>query len=499
MQNDLDFTIFGFGGDLSKRKLIPALYELYVSKMLKDRTVITAIGRRDYGLEEFRRLIVDAVRESKNGSSTDSLDSFVALFSYYEMDIAHKEDYLGLRKHWEENDAAKTIYYYAISPSLYTQVSENLFRVGLTKEQDGKEVIAIIEKPFGHDLASSILLNDDLHKYYDESQLYRIDHYLGKETVQNILVTRFSNSIFEPLWNRNYIDFVEISGYESLSVGNRIGYYDQAGALRDMVQNHLLQVLAIIAMEPPVSASADCLRNEMVKVFQSLRPITKEKVLSDVVRGQYVSALVDGKTEPGYLDEKGVRPDSKTETYVALKCFIDSWRWSGVPFYLKTGKALKYSSSEVVIHFKDNPHKIFRENENLASEPNQLIIRIQPDEGILLSVGMKIPGTGFHIRQTDLDFHYSDMKDYRISDSYKRLLSDAIHADPTLYQRSDAITLTWNYVDPILKAWEEDDHIPLYRYPRGSWGPENVEFLLTGKEHSWRVPCNHSDGRSCPL
>lgn len=496
MGTDLDFVIFGFGGDLSRRKLIPALYELYVSGIVNENAQITALGRKDYSSDDFAELIEEAIREGKGNPPLEFIKPFSALFTYHKMDISSKDDYQGLRELLDRSKASKVIYYYAISPSLYTEVSENLFSAGLSEEKEGQKVIAIIEKPFGHDWASSIALNNDLHKFFKESQLYRIDHYLGKETVQNILVTRFSNSIFEPLWNRNYIDYVEISAYESLSVGNRIGYYDNAGALRDMVQNHLLQVLAIIAMEPPVSASADCLRNEMVKVFQSLRPFSDGDVKRDVVRAQYASTSLG----PGYLEEKGVRPLSKTETYVAIKCYIDSWRWSGVPFYIKTGKALKSSSSEVVIHFKDNPHKIFSENENLSSEPNQLIIRIQPDEGMVLRIGMKIPGPGFNIRQTELDFHYSDSKDLRISDSYVRLISDAIHGDPTLYQRSDAIELTWKYVDPILKAWEEDDSIPLYSYKRGSWGPENAELLLSGKENSWRIPCSRMDSQGfCSL
>lgn len=490
MSDSLNFVIFGFGGDLSKRKLLPALSQLFLANKLGKSVNIIAIGRKDYTSSELSLLIKEAIASSKDPLKDEELNKFIPLFSYLKMDISNKEDYSLLKEALEKTQSEKVIYYYAISPSLYEIVSKNLYLADLTSHEE----LAIIEKPFGHDLNSSTQLNIELHKYFKESQLYRIDHYLGKETVQNILVTRFSNSIFEPLWNRNYIDYVEITASEALSVGSRAGYYEGSGALRDMVQNHLLQVLALIAMEPPVSAGATCLRNEMVKVFQSLRPIKREEVKDLVIRGQYQRT----KEEIGYREEKGVALDSKTETYVALKCFIDNWRWSGIPFYIRTGKALKAANSEVVVHFKDNPHKIFSENEHIEAEPNLLTIRIQPDEGIVLNVGMKVPGYGFNIKSVDIDFHYSAIKEYKISDSYIRLIHDAINKDQTLYQSSEAISLTWSYIEPILEAWKTESDIPLYFYNRGSWGPDGVEKLLTGKDNAWRIPCKSTEG-GCKL
>ncbi len=499
MVQSLQFVIFGFGGDLSKRKLVPALAQLYATGKLPTATYITAIGRREYSLQELNAIITDSVNNSKDPLDPTSLVAFCSLFSYLQMDIARQDDYAALQQSISSIHAQKVIYYYAITPSLYGPVSKNLHSAHLTSQTDGEKIV-IVEKPFGSDVTSSEVLNAELHACFSEDQIYRIDHYLGKETVQNILVTRFANSIFEPLWNRNYIDYIEISALESVPVGTRAGYYEGAGALRDMVQNHLLQVLALIAMEPPVCASANCLRNEMVKVFQSLHPLSESDVRDNVVRGQYVHSEVQGKEEIGYHEEHGVAPDSKTETYVALKCFIDNWRWSGIPFYIRTGKALRATNSEVVVHFKDNPHRIFSKNENLQTEPNMLIIRIQPDEGVVLSIDMKVPGYGFEIEQVDLGYHYSKMEDHKIADSYVRLLYDAINSDPTLYQRSDAIELTWKYVDPILKAWEKDDTIPVHEYNRGTWGPEGVEQQLTGNGAAWRTPCKNTDANGmCEL
>ena len=334
-------------------------------------------------------------------------------------------------------------------------------------------------------------------KYFNEDQIYRIDHYLGKETVQNMLVTRFSNGIFEPLWNHNFIDRVEITSAESLGVEGRGGYYDNSGALRDMLQNHLMQLVGFVAMEPPVVMEADAIRNEIVKVFQSLRPFSENMIFKNVIRGQYTGSVIRNEKFLGYREEPGVDPYSRTETYVALKFYIDNWRWAGVPFYIRTGKKLPTRVTEVVIHFKKVPHNLF--GQSMSTLNNQLIIRIQPDEGILLKFGMKTPGAGFEVQPVNMDFHYSDLSDVNVPSAYERLLLDCMQGDATLYSRGDAVIQAWQFVQPILNAWKTNPEIPIYGYPAGSWGPENADSLITGAE--WRYPCKNltDDGLYCEL
>jgi glucose-6-phosphate 1-dehydrogenase len=498
MDESFVFLIFGATGDLSQRKLIPAIYNLYRKNMLPMPFNLLAIGRRDIEDKDFRNQVKISLLSKDYDEKT--IDEFILRIDYFKMDLVHCINYDDLKQFLKvKYDTSNYLYYFAISPELYCSTAKRLNASDLNNEEDGFKRV-IIEKPFGHDLESAIELNENLHKYFNEKQLFRIDHYLGKETVQNILVARFANGIFEPLWNRNYIEYVEITSAESLSVGTRAGYYDKAGALRDMVQNHLLQVLALISMEPPINTSSKALRDEMVKVFQSLRPIKKEKVPKLVVRGQYVNSIYEGKEVLGYREEKNIPKDSKTETYVALKCYIDNWRWSNVPFYIKTGKALATSVTEVVIHYKVNPHSIFRNNEEISSEHNQLVIRIQPDAGFLMTFQMKVPGAGFKVQPVKMDFHYSSLQETDIPEAYERLIYDCLIDDPTLYQRSDAIELTWNFVQPILDAWKEDESIALYGYPARSWGPRYIENLLAEENHPWRFPCKDlSDGRYCEL
>jgi glucose-6-phosphate 1-dehydrogenase len=375
-----------------------------------------------------------------------------------------------------------------------------LGKVGLNNSSNGSWKKLIVEKPFGYDLQSAIELNKKLSKYFKEDQIYRIDHYLGKETVQNILVTRFSNGIFEPLFNRNYVHHVEITSVENDGIENRGGYYESSGALRDMVQNHLLQLTGLIAMEPPSSFDSNALRNEIVKVFQSLRPFNENEILSNAIRGQYTSATVRGEKVAGYRDEKGVNPKSKTETYVALKFFVDNWRWGGVPFYIRTGKRLPTKVTEVVIHFKPTPHFLFSKQQ-ANNSCNQLILRIQPDEGVLFKVGMKVPGQGFDIQTVNMDFHYSDLSNTYLPTAYERLIHDCMIGDSTLYQRVDAVEAAWKFVDPILNAWKNDENIPIYGYPAGTWGPENADDLIEEKGITWRYPCKNlaNDGIYCEL
>ena len=332
--------------------------------------------------------------------------------------------------------------------------------------------------------------------YFNEEQIYRIDHYLGKETVQNMLVTRFSNGILEPLWNRRYIERVEITSAESLGVESRGGYYDQSGALRDMLQNHLLQLVGFVAMEPPVVIEADAIRNEIMKVFQSIRPIKENEVKDFVIRGQYIESKIKNEMVKGYRQEKGVNPNSRTETFVGLKFFIDNWRWSGVPFYIRTGKKLPTRVTEIVIQFKSVPHHLFNDDNE---GKNQLIIRIQPDEGILLKIGMKTPGAGFKVKTVNMDFHYSDLADIHVPAAYERLLLDCMQGDATLYARGDSVEEAWKFVQPILNAWQNHNDIPVFGYPAGTWGPEDSDKLIPGE--GWRYPCKNltDDGLYCEL
>jgi glucose-6-phosphate 1-dehydrogenase len=381
---------------------------------------------------------------------------------------------------------------------LYDVIPKHLANAGLSKSEKYFRRL-IVEKPFGSDLESAKQLNISLQNYFNEEQIYRIDHYLGKETVQNMLVTRFSNGIFEPLWNHNYIERVEITSAESLGVEGRGGYYDHSGALRDMLQNHLLQLVGFVAMEPPVVVEANAIRNEILKVFQSLRPIAENKVSKYVIRGQYIESVIKGEKVRGYRDEPGVDHLSRTETFVAIKFFIDNWRWAGVPFYIRTGKKLPTRVTEVVIHFKSVPHHLFNSSHLSSGTNNQLIIRIQPDEGILLKFGMKTPGAGFEVQTVNMDFHYSDLADKYLPSAYERLLLDAMQGDATLYARGDAVEEAWKFVQPIINAWRTNPEIPIYGYPAGTWGPEDSDKLISNG--TWRYPCKNltDDGLYCEL
>jgi glucose-6-phosphate 1-dehydrogenase len=372
---------------------------------------------------------------------------------------------------------------------------------GLNKNSSSGWRRLIIEKPVGYNLQSARELHKSLYLHFNEEQLFRIDHYLGKETVQNVMVTRFSNGIFEPLWNRNYIHHVEITSAESLGIENRGGYYEKAGALRDMVQNHLLHLLTLVAMEPPTLITSTAIRNETLKVLQSVRPIRAKEVEKEVIRGQYTEATVRGIRMQSYRDEEGVKPESRTETYVALRLFIENWRWGGVPFLIRTGKRLPTRVTEIVIHFKSTPHKLFCFDEDRFNAENQLVIRIQPDEGILLKFGMKIPGTGFNVQDVNMDFHYSDLAHNYIPEAYQRLLLDCMQGDSTLFTRGDAVEEAWGIVDPILWAWENMPDIPIYGYPAGTWGPHESDLLINEPNMTWRYPCKNlsDDGIYCEL
>jgi glucose-6-phosphate 1-dehydrogenase len=503
-------VIFGASGDLTMRKLIPAIFELSRQNLLPERFAVLGVGRTKLSDEEFRSKMGESLQVfspdfDKNSSKTNS---FINSLHYIAINTSELADYKSLKIKIEDLAGSlkipcNIIYYLATPPSLYEVIPHHLAETGLNIpecETGWKRII--IEKPFGTDLESAKRLNQNLLKYFDEHQIYRIDHYLGKETVQNVIVTRFSNGIFEPLWNRNYIHRVEITSSESIGVENRGGYYDNSGALRDMVQNHLLQLTALIAMEPPTEINSTAIRNETMKVFQSLKPLTPESVIKNVIRGQYTGSQIRGEKIKGYREETGVDPNSRTETFVAMKFFIDNWRWGGVPFYIRTGKRLPTRVTEAVIHFRQTPHHLFQSMKFLSSTHNQLVIRIQPDEGILLKFGMKVPGAGFEVQNVNMDFHYDSLTDVHLPSAYERLLLDCMQGDSTLYSRGDAAEAAWEFVQPILDTWKNNPKAPLYGYPAGTWGPDKVvEDLLEESGISWRYPCKNlsNDGEYCEL
>lgn len=490
-------VIFGASGDLTQRKLIPALSALQTLDLLPERFAVLGIGRTPYDDQAFREAM---------GEGQTELGAIAPHLHYLPLDPEDSAAYASLADRletlWSDlGSAQNAIFYLATPPSLYATIPANLAQAGLLTGPDQVWRRVVVEKPFGTDLQSARSLNAQLQRHLSEDQLYRIDHYLGKETVQNILVTRFSNGIFEPLWNRCFVHHVEITSAEDLGVDTRGGYYDQAGALRDMLQNHLLQLVGMVAMEPPTVIQPNAIRNEVLKVFQAFRPITGDQVEKQVVRGQYVASTVGGQYLPGYREAQGVPESSRTETYVALKLFIDNWRWGGVPFYIRTGKRLPTRVAEVVIHFHPSPHALFGTRESGTDNGNQLVIRIQPDEGLLLRFGMKVPGAGFVVRDVGMDFHYSNLADSRIPDAYQRLLLDCMQGDGTLFARGDAVEAAWSFVDPILSAWQNNPDIPLHGYPCGTWGPEDADRLVEGPDHTWRYPCKNlsGDGEYCEL
>lgn len=488
--------IFGASGDLTKRKLIPALFELYKQNLLPDNFAVLGASRSGLSDEDFRK------RADEFLPSGDMVKDFKEKLFYQPVQNNSASDFVPLKDRLEKltselNIEPNYIFYLSTPPSLYGVIPRLLDENGLSKSKKYFRRL-IVEKPFGTNLETAKDLNIQLLNYFSEDQIYRIDHYLGKETVQNMLVTRFSNGIFEPLWNRRYIERVEITSAESLGVEDRGGYYDHSGALRDMIQNHLLQVTGFVAMEPPVVIEADAIRNEILKVFQSLRPIHENEVSRHVIRGQYTASTIKGEAVKGYREEQGVDKLSRTETFVALKFFIDNWRWAGVPFLIRSGKKLPTRVTEIVITFKKVPHHLFGSGSAVHTN-NQLIIRIQPDEGILLKFGMKTPGAGFKVQTVNMDFHYSDLADKNVPAAYERLLHDCMIGDATLYARGDAVEKAWEFVQPIINAWETNPEIPIYGYPAGTWGPEEAENLIING--NWRYPCKNltNDGLYCEL
>lgn len=486
MQTDNNcIVIFGASGDLTHRKLIPALYNLYKIGRLSENFSVLGVARSELNNETFRKKMREALIHNEE-TTPETLDAFCSHLYYQAVNTSDAQDYGKLVPRLDElhdkyQTCGNTLYYMSTPPSLYGVIPECLAAHGLNTEEYGWKRI-IVEKPFGYDEKTAQALDVQIHHFFEEHQIYRIDHYLGKETVQNLLVLRFSNGWFEPLWNRNFIDYVEITGAESIGVEERGGYYDGSGAMRDMFQNHLLQVLAMVAMEPPAIINANSMRDEVAKVMHSLRPLTSEDMENNLVLGQYTAAEINGKMEKGYLEEKGVPADSRTETYISLRCEIENWRWAGVPFYVRTGKRLPARVTEIVIHFKTTPHPVFSQN----APENKLIIRIQPDEAISMRFGLKKPGAGFEAKEVSMDFRYADLAGTQVLTAYERLLLDAMKGDATLFARTDAVHAAWKFVQPILDYKANGGRI--HEYEAGTWGPVAADKLIAKQGKVWRKP-----------
>ncbi len=483
MTNNTSVVILGGSGDLTRRKLVPALYHLYCKKRLEQPARIVGFSRTEYSHDGFRDYLREHVQEMATETFDEATwDEFARLLWYVPGDLADTDDYGDLINFLEEQEdgPANRLYYLALAPSQYLTAVENLHQTGMIANSSGWRRV-IVEKPFGHDLASAQELNQNLHAALDEHQIYRIDHYLGKETAQNILFFRFANTMFEPIWNRTYVESVQISVMEAVDIGRRGRYYDQTGVLRDMFQNHLLQLLTLIAMGAPDSFEADQLRDEKVKTLRAVRPVR----LEDTVRAQY----------EGYRDTEGVAADSQTPTYAALKLFIDNWRWEGVPFYLRSGKALGRKASEIVVQFKRPPVSIFHLPPEKELTTNLISMCIQPDEGIHQRFEVKKPDSIQDMRSVDMEFHYaSSFGEAVIPDAYERLLMDALNGDASLFTRADGVEAEWNIIDPILEGWESNPDIsPIVSYEKGSWGPAEADELLAKNGHKWTMRCLHDD------
>ena len=502
MAEPCTMVICGATGDLTERKLAPALYNSLLGGFLPPEFTVVGFARRDLSDEEFRAHLLEGInRHSRNRPAKAAIwESFARGIEYHRGTFDDPAAYAELARRLERIDrdrgtAGNRLFYLAVPPSLYPEIVNQLDRAGLAASGGSRRTAAgrgwtrvIVEKPFGYDLASARTLNREIAGVFDEEQVYRIDHYLGKETVQNLAVFRFGNGLFEPIWNRRYIDSVQITVAETVGVEGRGEFYDDTGALRDIVQNHCLQLMATFAMEPPVEFHAGDLRDEKLKVLRAVKPMRPEDVAHNVVRGQYVSGWVEGEKVASYRDEPEVAPDAQTETFVALKLAVDSWRWAGVPFYIRTGKALPSRVTEIAVQFKQAPLALFARAGVPNIDPNVLAIRVQPDEGILLRFGAKVPGQGLNIRMVNMDFRYGSSFAVDSPDAYETLLLDAMTGDASLFTRDDEVERAWEILQPVLDAWQSGEGGPLHFYGAGTWGPPAADELLERDDRAWRRP-----------
>ena len=492
----MTIVIFGGNGDLAHRKLLPALYNLHVDGLLPPRMAIVGVGRKELTDDAYRDFAKDGITKfSRRTLDEQAWSSFSKMLFFINASIDGEQGLapLGARLDIIEHEGGlpgDRIYYLAVPPTLFAPTVKQLARSRFVKREaspaDHPFARIIVEKPIGRDLDSARAINDAIAEVFDERQIYRIDHYLGKETVQNILVMRFANSIFEPQFNQKYVDHVQITVAEEEGVGTRAGYYEQAGALRDMIQNHLLQLLTLVAMEPPHALDADVIRDEKLEVLQSLRPLAGEAVDANVVRAQYGPGFIGGKAVPGYRQEPGVNPQSPIETFVALQIFVDNWRWAGVPFFLRTGKRLPKRASEISVQLKEVPPILFNARPDARLDPNVLSIRVQPDEGFSLGITSKLPGPAVQPYPVKMDFHYGSTFGATTPEAYERLLLDVIHGDATLFMRRDAVEAAWRWAMPILERWsQQTDPLPIY--PAGEWGPPEADRLIERAGRRWRA------------
>jgi glucose-6-phosphate 1-dehydrogenase len=487
-------VLFGASGDLTKRLLMPALYNLACDGLLPRHFALVGMALDELTTEQFRARMSADIKTFTTRATFDARvwDDFVARLHYTPGDFGDLAAFqrlaelaAGLEAKFQTG--GNVLFYLAVPPAVFGLISVNLDKAGFKSREKGWTRL-IVEKPFGHDLASAVALNQTLLTHWSEDQIYRIDHYLGKETVQNILVLRLANGILEPVWNRRYVDHVQILVAESIGVAGRGAYYERAGALRDVVQNHMFQLLALVAMEPPISFRAEDVHNEKVKVLRAVRPLSAEDVLQHAVRGQYGPGFEGETPLPGYRDEPRVQPDSRTETYAALELFIENWRWAGVPFYLRTGKRLPARNTQIVIEFKRAPLLLFRQTALEAVEPNRLLLRLQPDEGISLQLKARVPGPTMRARSVDLTFDYRDLGEQSPSTGYETLLYDCMRGDSTLFHRSDLIEAAWEIATPLLEVWESLPPRDFPNYAAGSWGPEAARPLIERGGRRWVNP-----------
>jgi glucose-6-phosphate 1-dehydrogenase len=481
-QTASEIVIFGALGDLSRRKLLPALYQLEVCGLINKDSRIVGAARVGHSLEDFRDIVINTLNEFvKEPIDNDTLLRFTNRLVYQQLDFKDKTSFQKLSDTLSGGNTTR-VYYFSTAPTIYGYICQGLDFADLITDDDR----VIMEKPIGHSLESSIEINNQVSDYFKENQTYRIDHYLGKETVLNLLVLRFANSLFTNNWDRNSIDHVQITVAESVGIEGRWGFYDDAGQMRDMVQNHLLQILSLLAMEPPADLSAESVRAEKLKVVKALTPINKENIKDKAVRGQYSDGFLDGTPVPGYLNEDGANEASKTETFVAIKAEIDNWRWTGVPFYLRTGKRMPKKHSEIVVHFKQQPHNIFKDSYS-ELPANKLTIRLQPDEGVELQMMNKIPGIAsqMHIQENKLDLSFSDTyKDERVVDAYERLMLEVLNGNQSLFVSRDEVEAAWIWADSIIDAWKESNEPPK-PYAAGSWGPVSSISLIARDDRQW--------------